>query len=87
MTVAVLPAGHGVREYVRGICRCDELCQSAWREYGRRARQIRLQKTRRNGGIAPVKRHNRNTYANWGCQCPVCLAAQEAYAESRRARG
>lgn len=35
-----------------------------------RARRLRL--TAANGGVAPIQRHDRSTYKNWGCRCVPC---------------
>jgi hypothetical protein len=87
VTAAGLPVGHGVYEYAKGICRCDDWCRPAWRAYGQRTRRNRIRRTWANGGIAPVSKHNRSTYTNWACGCETCAEAQGAYRTARRVHG
>lgn len=63
--------GHGVLGYREG-CRCFT-CRKAWSAYHcdlRRKRQAAF----RSGKITDIK-HGLSGYNNYGCRCPVCLAA------------
>lgn len=68
-----LPEGveHGAMGYRVWLCRDDE-CKAGFAVEQYNARQVRYQRTIDNGGIAPTKSHNKNTYRNWGCRCDPC---------------
>ena len=41
--------------------------------------------TAENGGVAPVEKHNRSTYVNWGCRCKPCRAGNSRHRTAQRA--
>lgn len=75
--------------YTNHGCRCAS-CTAAHNEYQAEKRATRYERTRLNGGVAPVWQHNYSTYAMWGCRCDRCRAShaaksREKYAAKRAA--
>jgi hypothetical protein len=75
---------HGTPGAYNSGCHCDE-CREAHRRRCNASHDNRLRRTRENGGVAPIAKHDRNTYNNWGCCCTVCIAAQSAYMRDYKA--
>ncbi len=54
-------------------------------EATRKRRAAAQERTRSNGGIAPIERHGTAGIAKyWGCKCPECVAAVREYLEAGR---
>lgn len=79
MTLAPDDPRHGtVNGYVNRKCRCAA-CRAANTESTRILRARRVERTRANGGIAPVAQHGTlSTRSNWLCGCVDCLAVDAA---------
>lgn len=65
------PVRHGLSAYNKKRCRCA-VCKAANTEHHRKARAKRYERTRLNGGVAPIEKHGIKTAQNWGCSCPTC---------------